>query len=112
MKRYRPSAAPRRHTGHFSLKSMFAQPEERFYRLPELELRGRTVLTDGCRRVLNFTPERMELDMGRVVITLYGSGLQIESFSGRRLSVTGRIQRIEFTRKWGGAVDDRQIPEG
>ena len=59
------------------------------------------MLTDGCRRVLEFTPERICLDMGRSVITLYGADLGIESLAGKRLSVTGRVTRIDFTRKWG-----------
>lgn len=112
MKRYRPPAAPRKRSAGFSLKGMFAQPEDQFYRLPELELRGKTIQTDGCRKVLDFTPYRLCLDMGQVIITLYGSGLRIESFSGRRLSVTGQVRRIDFARKWGDALADPQVSDG
>lgn len=100
MKRKRPQSASRRAAGAPFWKTVFAQPESRFYRLPELEVRGGMILTDGCRRVLDLTDQRLSLDMGRVVITLYGEALRIESFSGRRLSVKGRVARIEFVRKW------------
>ena len=101
MKRYRPRAARPAKPPRPGLKSPFGQPDAAFYRLPELEIRGGSVLTDGCRRVLEFTPERVCLDMGRSVITLYGADLGIESLAGKRLSVTGRVTRIDFTRKWG-----------
>ena len=35
---------------------LFAQPPAAFYRLPEFELRGSSLLTRGCRRVLEFGP--------------------------------------------------------
>ncbi|HJD21691.1 MAG TPA: sporulation protein [Candidatus Gemmiger faecigallinarum] len=101
MKRYRPHAVPRRAAQRPDPRSLFRQPDAGFYRLPELEIRGGYILTDGCRRVLDFAPERLCLDMGRFVITLYGAGLRIESFAGRRLSVAGQVTRIDFTRKWG-----------
>ena len=56
-----------------------------FYRLPEMELRGGSLLTDGCRRVLDFTPQRICLDMGDTLVTLYGEELRIESFAGKKI---------------------------
>ena len=35
---------------------LFAQPPAAFYRLPEFGLRGSSLLTRGCRRVLEFDP--------------------------------------------------------
>ena len=60
---------------------LFAQPPAAFYRLPEFELRGSNLLTRGCRRVLDFTPQRICLDMGDTLVTLYGEELRIESFA-------------------------------
>lgn len=102
MKRYRPHPASRKRSSGIPVKSLFEQPAESFYRLPELQIRGGSILTDGCRRVLDFSPERLSLDMGHFVITFYGQTLRIESFSGRRLNVTGKISRIDFLRKWEG----------
>ena len=43
-----------------SLRGMLAQPPSAFYRLPEFELRGGYLVTEGCRRVLDFEPEFLE----------------------------------------------------
>ena len=64
------------------------------------ELRGGNLLTDGCRRVLDFTPQRICLDMGDTLVTLYGADLRIESFAGKRLIAAGRFARIELRSKW------------
>lgn len=82
---------------------LFRQPARDFYHIPDLVLRGGKIVTDGCRRILDFTEQTLCLDMGAVIITLYGEKLQIESLSSRRLIATGQVQRIEFTRKWRGA---------
>lgn len=82
------------------LRRLAAPPPADFYRLPELELRGGNLLTDGCRRVLDFTPQRICLDMGDTLVTLYGADLRIESFAGKRLIAAGRFVRIELRSKW------------
>lgn len=66
----RPAAGPKRETPQ--PKRLFAQPEKDFYRLPDLVIRGGMVVTDGCRRILDLTPQKISLDMGAAVITLYG----------------------------------------
>ena len=48
---------------------LFAQPPAAFYRLPEFELRGSSLLTRDCRRVLEFSPEKICLDMGSFTVT-------------------------------------------
>ena len=80
---------------------LFAQPPAAFYRLPEFELRGSSLLTRGCRRVLEFGPEKICLDMGSFTVTFYGAALQIESLTGKSLILTGKIRRIDFANKWG-----------
>ena len=77
---------------------LFAQPPAAFYRLPEFELRGSSLLTRGCRRVLEFGPEKICLDMGSFTVTFYGAALQIESLTGKSLVL---IRRIDFANKWG-----------
>lgn len=74
--------------------------DERWYRMPELVVRGGQVSTDGCRRVLDFTPQKICLDLGDVVLTLYGDGLHIESLAGKRLVAVGRLKCIELHGKW------------
>ena len=48
---------PRKPRERPDLRRLAAPPPADFYRLPELELRGGNLLTDGCRRVLDFTPQ-------------------------------------------------------
>ena len=91
---------PRRPCARPDPRRLVAPPPDGFYHLPELELRGGTLLTDGCRRVLDFTPERICLDMGDTLVTLYGGGLRIESFAGKRLILAGRFTRVELRSKW------------
>ena len=55
----------------------------------------------GCRRVLDFTPQTICLDLGEGIVTLYGQELRIESLSGKRLVAAGRVHRIELKNKWG-----------
>lgn len=100
----------RRRSGHNipSLRDVLRQPETAFYSLPDLEIRSGRIFTDGCRRVLDFSPQKITLDVGRTLITFYGSALQIESLNGRRLAVAGRITRIEFAYKW---EDDPYAPD-
>ena len=52
------------------------------------------------RRVLDFTPQRICLDMGDTLVTLYGEELRIESFAGKRLILAGRFARVELRSKW------------
>ena len=91
---------PRKHHGRPDLRRMLAPPPQGFYRLPEMELRGGSLLTDGCRRGLDFTPQRICLDMGDTLVTLYGEELRIESFAGKRLILAGRFARVELRSKW------------
>ena len=92
---------PRRSRQRFDPGSLLSQPPRQFYFLPELEIRGGLIITDGCRRVLDFTPQTIYLDLGEGIVTLYGQELRIESLSGKRLVAAGRIHRIELKNKWG-----------
>ena len=85
-----------------ALRDLLRQPKEDFYRLPELEIRGGVILTEGCRKILDFEPQKLCLDMGRFVVTFYGDELRIESLNGKRAAVAGRVERIDFTAKWEG----------
>ena len=97
----RPKYKPRRTPAKgASLRGMLAQPTKQFYRLPEFELRGGYLMTEGCRKVLDFGAEKICLDMGSFIVTFYGTELRIESLAGKRLILAGRIQHITFQNKW------------
>ena len=87
------------------VRALLRQPDGDFYRLPELEIRGGAIMTEGCRRILDFTPEKLCLDMGAFAVTFYGRGLRIESLNGKRALVAGAVARIDFTAKWEGQTD-------
>lgn len=76
------------------------QPDKDFYELPEIEFRGKALLTHGCRKVLEFTQEKVTLDMGNRIVLLYGRNLCIESFAGKRILLTGCIKQIQMRNKW------------
>lgn len=82
------------------LRGMWARLPAEFYRLPAFEVRGRYLVTEACRRVLDFGPEKICLDMGDFIVTFYGGGLRIESLNGKRLLLAGRISAITFHNKW------------
>lgn len=82
-----------------AIRGMWARPPAGFYQLPAFEVRGRYLVTEACRRVLDFTPEKICLDMGNFIVTFYGGGLRIESLNGKRLLLTGRIAAITFQNK-------------
>ena len=75
---------------------------------PDLEIRSGRIVTDGCRRVLDFAPQKITLDVGSTVITFYGTALRIESLNGKRLTIAGRVARIDFAPKW--EVDANEAP--
>lgn len=89
-----------------ALRDMLMQPPAAFYRLPEFTLRGGYMSTEGCRKVLDFQPEKICLDMGNFLVTFYGTELRIESLSGKRLILAGHITDISFRNKWEGQHDD------
>ena len=95
-----PRRRSKRRTPAPTLHDLLRQPDADFYRLPDLEIRSGRIVTDGCRRVLDFTPQRICLDMGDTLVTLYGEELRIESFAGKRLILAGRFARVELRSKW------------
>ena len=102
------SRKPRKASPRPQPPTLFAQPPAAFYTLPEIELRGGCAVVSGCRRVLTFTPEKICVDTGRVLITFYGCRLRIESLVGKRLMLAGEVARIEFLHKWPKA-DSRTV---
>ena len=81
-----PRRRSKRCTPAPTLHDLLRQPDADFYRLPDLEIRSGRIVTDGCRRVLDFAPQKITLDVGSTVITFYGTALRIESLNGKRLA--------------------------
>ncbi len=100
--KHKPKHRPRAAAPKMTLGALLRQPPADFYRLPDLTVRGGTVLTEGCRKVLEFDAQKISMDMGRFVVTFYGRELRIESLNGKRVAVAGRVTRIDFAAKWEG----------
>ncbi len=100
----RPNAKHRRRktSPGAAVSALFRQPSADFYTLPELAIRGGRIVTEGCRKVLDFDAQRLQLDMGHFLLTFYGQELHIESLNGKRAVVAGRVARIDFAAKWEG----------
>lgn len=89
-----------------AFRDLLVQPSAAFYRLPEFSLRGGYLTTEGCRKVLDFQPDKISLDMGNFLVTFYGTELRIESLTGKRLIMAGRIRDISFRSKWEEAAHE------
>ena len=59
-----PRRRSKRRTPAPTLHDLLRQPDADFYRLPDLEIRSGRIVTDGCRRVLDFAPQKITLDVG------------------------------------------------
>lgn len=53
-----PRRRSKRRTPAPTLHDLLRQPDADFYRLPDLEIRSGRIVTDGCRRVLDFAHRR------------------------------------------------------
>lgn len=95
---------PRKPYERPDLRRMAAPPPRDFYRLPELELRGGNLLTDGCRRVLDFTPQRVCLDMGDTLVTLYGEGTADRILRGEKIDPGRAVYPGGTAQQVGGAA--------
>uniref|UniRef100_UPI003FEDAF69 YabP/YqfC family sporulation protein n=1 Tax=Gemmiger qucibialis TaxID=2997294 RepID=UPI003FEDAF69 len=103
-----PRRRSKRRTPAPTLHESLRKPYAHFYTQPDLDIPSRHLVNDGCRPVLDFAPQKITLDVGSTVITFYGTALRIESLNGKRLTVAGRVARIDFAPKW--EVDANEAP--
>lgn len=76
-----------------SLIRRYAQPRQNDL----VVLRGqRSACVYGCRKILQYSPERICLQSGKRVVELVGKGMICTSFSGGAASVKGRILGVNF----------------
>ena len=103
-----PRRRSKRRTPAPPLRQQLRQPDADLYQKPDMEIPKGRIITDGRHRVLDFAPQKITLDVGSTVITFYGTALRIESLNGKRLTVAGRVARIDFAPKW--EVDANEAP--
>ena len=64
---------------------------------PHIELVGNNeCAVDGLKAVLEYTADRICIDLGKYCVTFYGDGLCINSFSREGAVVAGTIISVEF----------------
>ena len=64
---------------------------------PHIELIGNhQAMLEGCKGVLYYDDNRIEISLGKYRILFLGSGLGLTSLAGGDAIVTGSFERIEF----------------
>ena len=82
-------------------------PVGTFGKISFIEATGNRELgISGCESLLAYTGERIVLELCDGVITVLGDGLELRSFSGGRVAVSGTISGISYGNNIGGN-DDR-----
>lgn len=64
---------------------------------PRLEIIGNSCLVDGLDKILEYTPGRIRLAVGKKEITFNGDSLCINSFSYTGAVIEGFIMSMEFS---------------
>ena len=63
-----------------------------------LELwQNRQAVVEGVKGVLSYSEREVQLNLGSLVVTLRGAGLEIQNYQGEQLSMAGTIAEIHFT---------------
>ncbi len=86
-------------------KDIFLEKAADFFDLPQEVVAGMPRITvTGCRRVmvenhrgiLEYGDREIQINGGRMVLTVRGSGLELRSLNTSELLVTGRITGMDF----------------
>lgn len=57
---------------------------------------GKKVLVSNCRKILEYSPERIRLRLFGECITLVGENLSLYDFFGSEVQVSGNIRSLEI----------------
>ena len=57
---------------------------------------GRECVVDGLQSIVEYTDDKIKIDLGKYVATFIGDGLYIGSFSREGAVVEGTIMGLEF----------------
>ena len=72
-------------------------PVGTFGRISFIEAVGnRELCVSGCEGLMSYTGERVELELCDGTLTVYGSALELRSYTGGRVSVSGVITGIRY----------------
>lgn len=64
---------------------------------PRIEMAGQECLVDGLQSILEYTDTKIIVSLGTKIITFFGDGLHINSFTREGAIVEGNIISMEFS---------------
>lgn len=65
--------------------------------IPHLELVGNSeCVVDGLKGIIEYTKEKIKINLGKYFVTFLGDGLYINSFSHEGAVIQGTIISVEF----------------
>lgn len=73
------------------------EPFEQYFGKPRIELSGSECLVDGLEGIIEYSPTKIQLSLGSQLITFWGDGLRINSFTREGAIVEGNIISMEFS---------------
>ena len=79
------------------LKRLFRQPPAHFYGRTSVYWSGGALEIEHFRRIRSYEDGSLCLELGKGVLTIYGSPLQIETLSAQRITLRGQITRTEYS---------------
>ena len=78
---------------------MFRLPGDLAAGLPRVEIIGSTrVLVENHRGVVLYTEERIDVNGGRILLSVKGSGLEIRAMNRHELMICGNVEGVELLR--------------
>lgn len=83
-------------TGWF--QRLFRQPPANFYGRTSVYLSGSILEIEHFRRIRSYDDGELCLELGKGLLTIYGSQLKITALSTQRITLQGEILRTEFSR--------------
>ncbi len=64
---------------------------------------GKKVLISGCRKILEYSPEKIRILLSGESITLTGKELTLYDFFGNEIQISGNIRSLEILSESGAA---------
>lgn len=94
-------AKKRKHKGSLRgwLLRLFRQPPKDLYGRTSVYLSGGRMEIEQFRRIRAYDEDKLCIELGRGLLTIYGDELKIETLSARRLVLRGQILRTDFLKE-------------
>lgn len=76
---------------------IFRQPSVGFYGQPCVYWSGQTLEIEHFRRIRSYDDEKLCLEFGKKLLTVYGDHLKIETLAAHRITLKGDVLRTDFS---------------